>query len=237
MQSNFVVTSPFWLTERKYKHAPWAFSLGSQNPCNWISFGCLFAKTNLSRAISCTWDRRKFMSIHWFNNSGGSCSSQSSLCSHNFCRNILYTTGQNKPSGSNMAATLEEIIRLLTGEFLGSRSLWAYVPFLIRNWFYNGCRNKPNVFMFSLLSTSTGTSISLQSVRTASNMLVCLAQNLRRWNPPRPKSAKSSSCSLSASSMVLLHTDHHPHWNYLLMFLVPVRSSLIHVLQAVVNNV
>jgi hypothetical protein len=38
---------------------------------------------------------------------------------------ILYTTttGLIKPSGSNMVATIEEIMHLLPGEFLGSRNL------------------------------------------------------------------------------------------------------------------
>ena len=117
-QSSLVVTSPCWLTELKYKHAPQAISLESQNTCNWISVGCPFAKTNLSTANPFTWDRRNYMSIHWFNNSNGSCSSQSSLCSHNCCRKILYTTTWLiKPSGSNIVTTIEKIISLLTGEF------------------------------------------------------------------------------------------------------------------------
>jgi hypothetical protein len=57
--------------------------------------------------------------------------------------------------------------------------------------------------MPSLLSNSMGTSISLQSGGAASNMMGWLAQNLRRWNPPRPKSLMSFCCSHSAFSMVL----------------------------------
>ena len=96
------------------------------------------------------------MSIHCFKSSAGSWSSQSSLCNHNCCRKILYTTttGLIKPSGSNMAATIEEKIRLLTWEILGSRNFWAHVPLLIRNWYDNGCHSKPSVLMPSLLSSS-----------------------------------------------------------------------------------
>jgi hypothetical protein len=57
--------------------------------------------------------------------------------------------------------------------------------------------------MPSLLSNSMGTSISLQPGGTASNMMGWLAQNLHKWNPPRPKIVMSSCCSHSASSMVL----------------------------------
>jgi len=62
------------------------------------------------------------------------------------------------------------------------------------------------------MSSSMVTSISLQSGRTASNVLRRLAQNLRKLNPLRPKNAISYCGSLSACSVVL--APHRASFTY-----------------------
>ena len=117
--------------------------------------------------------RSIYIIIQYFERSNGIWPVQNCLWKQNWFRNILYTTpiGIFKPHGSNIAATIQEIILLLTREFLDSRNFLIQVHLKIRNWYDDGFHSRPSVLTHTLLSSYVGTSISLQSGGTVFNML------------------------------------------------------------------
>ena len=100
--------------DRKYRQAPYAFSLASQKPCIWILMNTGMPLHRLNRSWFSK-DSCSLNSSEWPCISSGICLSQATCDFHrSWIINIAFRiTGPGKPSGSKSFAMSDKIVRLV----------------------------------------------------------------------------------------------------------------------------